>query len=183
MGDVASFVALRCPIAGGQAIHLISWGMRTDHRWDAGRRRAYEGTRVRKYQNAREGGSPTPFGWRIGGDADARPSLGSGFDNLLFETAISRQLSAVRHSMAERLIVECGVRNVECGILQIRLWGQALIICYRHGRAEVQGLFHCGTPRGYPIGECGMDERFKVQGPYPMRNAEFGMRNPPNAEC
>jgi len=30
---------------------------------------------------------------------------------------------------------------VECGILQIRnthLWGQALIICYRHGRAEVQ---------------------------------------------
>jgi hypothetical protein len=73
MGDVASFVALRCPIAGGQAIHLISWGMRTDHRWDAARRRAYEGTRVRKYQNAREGGSPTPFGWRIGGDADARP--------------------------------------------------------------------------------------------------------------
>ena len=73
MGDVASFVALRCPIAGGQAIHLISWGMRTDHRWDAARRRAYEGARVRKYQNAREGGSPTPFGWRIGGDADARP--------------------------------------------------------------------------------------------------------------
>jgi len=85
-------------------------------------------------------------------NAECHLSLGSGFDNLLFEAAISRQLSAVRHSMAERLIVECGVRNVECGILQIRLWGQALIICYRHGRAEVQGTNQ-------------------------MRNAEFGMRN------
>ena len=54
-----------------------------------------------------------------------------------------------------------------------RLWGQALIICYRHGRAEVRGLFHCGMR----IGECGMDERFNVQGLFHcgMRNSECGM--------
>ena len=44
------------------------------------------------------------LGSQLIADGSLPTVAGSGFDNLLFEAAISRQLSAVRHSMAGRLL-------------------------------------------------------------------------------
>jgi hypothetical protein len=114
---------------------------------------------------------------------------------LLFEAAISRQLSAVRHSVVGMLL-NFGLRIAD--LIRSENKGGIHSKC----RLRIVESSKFGTPKGYPISECGIlrmrnaecgvrnehqgQRRTKIrgyEGTKVLRNAECGVRNAESSEC